>query len=584
MKIHKCAQCGAKFDVSNFAAGKKIRCAKCKTIFEVPADEEAASPPPVPEPEPAAAAEADPDEALTQARPAVKPKKAVAAEAPAPKGGRPATAEAAPRRTRPARETAKPAGSNKGMLIGGIAAGVVALAAGGYFLMGDTFSGPPPKKTLATATTVEEAEKATDMDRLDQILKLVEWCGAKGKTDKKLEFLDKAYILDRTLTSAELKQKLQEHAKELIAAAPEKDAAAQWKVVEWCDQHHLKEDGDARTDYILEKVDADHEGANTRKGNVKIEGKWVEAKLAAEFAKDAEAKKKRQEEIEKMGPRGKVVLEKLEILDQRFGKDSYSYLDCNPKGSPYLLAIQKDKRVLADLRLDELGDVMTQLYKLWLELYGEKLQLTEFKDAVLVIWLYATEKAYRDSGAPAKAAAHFEPMTGLIIVNNELNDPYGVMFHEGIHQLVDYSTRMHHGYERMKYNKFWFTEGIATYFEIFERRGDTFILGRTRPNNNPYLAQCKDLVRREHLMHFGDFVNMDYMAAQQSDNTYSHYAQSWGMTHFLHKYEDGKYLPKFEEYFKAEINGEGGPATFKRIFGDLDALEKEWMTFIDELR
>ncbi|NUN49169.1 MAG: hypothetical protein HUU15_10115, partial [Candidatus Brocadiae bacterium] len=42
MKLHECVECGAKFDVSQFAAGKQLKCARCKAVFTVPGDDEPA--------------------------------------------------------------------------------------------------------------------------------------------------------------------------------------------------------------------------------------------------------------------------------------------------------------------------------------------------------------------------------------------------------------------------------------------------------------------------------------------------------------------------------------------------------------
>ncbi len=593
MRIHQCASCGAKFDVSTFPEGKKIRCARCKEIFVVPAAE---APPELP-PDDAGGGVEEPEEAATKVRrkgggerpaaaaartvlPAGR-SKAPAAEAPAPRAGRgTATQEASPRGKRGARAEVRPAGKGQpmGLIIAEVVGGLLVAGFVGFQLLGNNGTSGTTEsnqKTIAAAASYDEAVQLTDAGKVDSILKLIDWCESKGQATQRDEWLEKAHALDAGHGGVQVK--LQARAEEMARGLPDGDAEAHWKVAEWCARHGLKALAERRADHILDKIDKKHDGANKLKGNVLIEGEWVDGKLAADFIKDREEKAKRAAELAKMGPRGQEVLRKLEGIDATFGKGTYEYMDYGPKGSPYLLAIEKDQRVPAELRLEELGDVMTQLYKLYFSLYGEKYGLKEFDDAVLVIWIYASEANYRKSGAPPKAAAHFEPMTGRIVVNNELQDPYGVLFHEGIHQLVDYSTRARGG---RRNNKFWFTEGVATYFEIFERRGANFLLGRTRPGQNPYLSTSKDLVRRERAMPLAEFIDLDYGAAQASNTTYSHYSQSWALTHFLNKFEDGKYLEKFEDYFKEEISGNGGPDTFKRIFGDLDALQKEWEEYI----
>ncbi len=582
MRVHKCASCGARFDVSKFPAGKKIRCARCKAIFEVPVAEAAA-----------AGASAPADDSMEDARTQIRRKESeVAATAkptarggakaePAGKAGRAAAATAEPpSRSRAARDArpAAPAGKKSpALLIGGIVGGVLVLAGLGYAMLGGE-PRPPKKKLLVDATRIEEALEATKLTDADSVLALADWCKAKGLADKRDEYLDAAWKLEPR--GGLVLQKLNERGGERMAALSETDLDAAWKFVQWSDERGLRSLGDVKADAILKK-EPDHEAAHKRRGDVAMDGEWLDARTAAVRQKEKDEKAAKEAEIARQGPRGQAVLTRLEEAKEKFGGAEFDFMDMTKIGSPYLILLEKDKRVIAEVRLEELGEVMTQLYKLWFAMYGEKFQLKEFDDAVMPIWVYATEDGYKKYAKNPKAAAHFEPWNGWFIVNNELDDIYGVMFHEGIHQLVDYSTRVRGGHRT---NKFWFTEGVATYFEIFERRGDNFILGRTRPAKNPYLSTSKDLIRREHAMKLVEFIDMDYSEAQISNTTYSHYSQSWALTHFLNKYEEGKYVEKFEQYFVEEVAGKGGPETFQRIFGDLDALEKEWQEFILTLR
>jgi hypothetical protein len=48
---------------------------------------------------------------------------------------------------------------------------------------------------------------------------------------------------------------------------------------------------------------------------------------------------------------------------------------------------------------------------------------------------------------------------------------------------------------------------------------------------------------------------------------------SWGLCHFLQHAENAKYRPRFDEWLRAEVEGEGSPEFFKKIFG-LDTEEK----------
>jgi hypothetical protein len=151
-----------------------------------------------------------------------------------------------------------------------------------------------------------------------------------------------------------------------------------------------------------------------------------------------------------------------------------------------------------------------------------------------------------------------------------------LLYHEGAHQLVDFVARKAGGGSR----PFWFEEGISTNFEAL-CAGETDAEPLSKVGSIHYLIGIKAAIRAKRHKPFKDMLGMSYAEGQKSDaDRGNNYAQSWSMVYFLYNYDNGKYREKWKEYFKAETSGKGGPSAFETIFGDVDAIEKEWEQFI----
>ncbi len=60
------------------------------------------------------------------------------------------------------------------------------------------------------------------------------------------------------------------------------------------------------------------------------------------------------------------------------------------------------------------------------------------------------------------------------------------------------------------------------------------------------------------------------------------YSQGWALCMFLNYYQDGKYLPQFHDYMRAEVRGEGGGEAFEEIF--YLETDEDWADFEAEFR
>ena len=143
-------------------------------------------------------------------------------------------------------------------------------------------------------------------------------------------------------------------------------------------------------------------------------------------------------------------------------------------------------------------------------------------------------------------------------------------------------------------NTHWLTEGIACYFEAFKRDAQYQIHLGSGKKADDYLGEIQSFARKSKHLPFEMFIGQDYgtfMDRQEAMNPFERqqfvgksYAQSWALVYFFRNHENGKYRDKFDEYFKAEMEGKGTVELFTKLFGDVKALEKEWLAYVNALK
>jgi hypothetical protein len=73
-------------------------------------------------------------------------------------------------------------------------------------------------------------------------------------------------------------------------------------------------------------------------------------------------------------------------------------------------------------------------------------------------------------------------------------------------------------------------------------------------------------------------------AAEATRKAHLYYAESWAFVHFLRQ-RGGGYAKTFDEYFRAEIGGEGGKRKFEELLKanlgmDLDVLQEKFVEYV----
>lgn len=311
------------------------------------------------------------------------------------------------------------------------------------------------------------------------------------------------------------------------------------------------------------------------------------------------------EEIERLVAEKKdawLSLAKKEMarLDRTYGEGFWLYLYDDPVPRPYLVAAEKKPNVDPETIAREYGEILGSLYKVFYENFGELLGIEPIRRPIVVL-VYDSKDSYRrmresrpDLGLPNEEfiAGYYSPETGILTQWRQPN-LWEVMFHEGTHQLVDYS--------RKKWNvphwqiSPWFNEGFAdfmsgheselVYDEEQKKFVRTFRLGRFIKHR---FATLQDLLLSGDALSLRDLVHLDYLTFQmawenQAGNgenqrlTSAVYAEGWGLCMFLNWFDDGKYRETFHEFMRDEIHGKGGGERFEELFY-LES-EEDWADF-----
>lgn len=597
MKLATCS-CGAKFDVSRYAAGAKLKCAKCKNIFSVPDD----IPEEVAVPEEATTAAARSGEGATE-------KTRTSTRTGTRSGTRVTTRTDSKPKTRTTKAVGtrssgsyKPASRSATSLYLTIGSGAIALILIVILVFvlkgqedkrkngsGDADSGPTYEKIVAKVNPQDARGWLTVSDtcRQYQLNKEADEALAKACAMKPDDpEIGKRYEGLLTSRYQALDPKDENYADKVFAIAEEAEKAGLKRL---CEDICLFIVGDR---VKVKGINPKHPGANKKLGRVLTPwGEYEDAELFAglsEISGNLEAERKMLESLTPWQRKAYQMKKEIE-------KSGMKCVCVSEK--PYLIAVQENPAYSAEIIAEDFRKVAEHLYKLFRKEYAEKFAITDLfegdqAEEVLPIIVYDSKKTYieKNPGTPDWAGGHFEPGTGWIKMFKETGKPYETVFHEGTHQLVGAATRLKGGKDT---NMFWFTEGIATYFEDFRRdaNGD-FVIGI---KSRQYLPEIQRAIRAKKHISFDKIIGKSYMQFrieqsqiqdpfQQNAFVGLHYSQSWSIAYFLYTYDNGKYREKFNEYFLKEISGEGTLQNFVSIFGDLATLEKEWLGYIGDMK
>ncbi len=265
--------------------------------------------------------------------------------------------------------------------------------------------------------------------------------------------------------------------------------------------------------------------------------------------------------------------------------------------SPFVLACETDKLGRPHQLFDVYQHGLESLIKRFSREFGAPLGLGE-PDEILPIIIFTSKETFDDyqrrgnnPPLPPQVPGIYEYAKKRVVfyhgrMKGTKSFPVEVILHEAVHQIVHYHFRMRSD-QHDRPLSLWFQEGLATYFEQYKHDD----LGRAvvEPSlPSPRLAALKESIKRQDLPPLRELMAMDIdqiwahwnapaSSAEEQDRKMRYaelcYGEAWALVHFLRHGAGGKYRRLFDEYFKRELEGQGGKETFVGLLSDRFGME-----------
>lgn len=292
-----------------------------------------------------------------------------------------------------------------------------------------------------------------------------------------------------------------------------------------------------------------------------------------------------------------------QAIIEEFGTEFAFYSEIKP----YLLASEFSERFLGATLIQDYARRLDTLHRAFRREFAQTLGLSEVDDVLVVLILNSRESfdRYCEKRESRKMASHvkgiYEYNRRRIVVYHDFHAPYEVLFHEGTHQLVDY-CKLRSTEGRDVPATYWFQEGLGTYFEGFRRLANNEV--EIDPSSN---RSRLPIVKQALLEDAKDFISLNVLVGMMVKDFWDwfegnrlsqpeetarkaqlYYAESWALVYFLRQ-KGGNYQKVFDDYFRAELSGEGGKETFEKLVRknlkmELGHLEKEFVEYVQNLR
>lgn len=526
-KLQACAKCGAQFDVSAMAAGTAFTCGACGAVVTVGAATSPSRVPPapasrpIPAPAKAAGGAAKPGSGRgPQYVPVERRREVAPAAAPARKGrDEPEGRASRGRAERPAKKGMSPAA------MGGLAAGVLAIAVGAMVLMKKSPAtptptpGPSPAASGAganpaspvagtpaggTAAAVNAAGGGTPAPAADSFAAIeADFSKKKHKSKDELKQFFERYRLAGPQGASRAKE-----VAEVIIREEDPDFAPARALLGYKEFNHPIPEMISFTNYPYIRA---VEEANRQR--------WFGPDETKEYELAMHAWEKVLAHEKKLDPdTGDSTFRALDGARRAIARDPH-FKDYNYEAifaSPYLICYSSDERLseedllaipkkdrqakLAELEatrktyqrvLAEKAKIYQQLYAEFLKRYAEDCELKDlmgpyggrpdypmskrsFKDGCpMIIWIFSDRKAFDDyhdnvvkSNIPTGVAGYFSPGTGWVYLYDEPDNrefEINKNVHEGTHQLEHWFQKQKREWGPTRVPQSFFGEGFAEY-------------------------------------------------------------------------------------------------------------------------
>ncbi len=577
MPLIPCPACGAKFDVTSFTPGKKLRCSKCKEVFAVPT----------------AAANVPAAAVKQETRTSIKKKSSQvvakpAAEEPSEAPRRPSkmikpTKPPAEPEPEPATDEAPPKGKKKAILA---LVGIVVVVGGGAAMFGM----PGGDDSSAMNETYAQHMAKLTSPTADDHAKVALWClghkdlaHAEDHLGKALAAGSKAKQLTEAATAVYWRKRFD---------VPATDLDKRLDLAEWCGRYGLdafrKEEanrvlaadkGNARAQQIL--------GAASTGGGGKEPEVDLDAEMAAKRKRDEEDKKK----LASLDDWHKLSYK--QFMDLRSGRQLGEKFACYDAEPPYSVFVEASDKFKAEDVGKEIHTTLKGLYDFFQKELGGKLAIEHLDAKPFIVQVFASKARYDEFAAREQQVGHPDgflrnwggDMTLWTWYEGTVNKPY--LWHDGFHVLFSAASRAKGGPGQ---TSFWLDEGLALSFETAAKQGKDAI-GGTNPD---LLKTIQEELKLEGAKR--KILGLAGMVGKQRSDVGSdlrdptgkdpeiaakkkaYLAQTWSMVAWL---LSGDNRPKLEQLIDRELTGKGGLSAFSEVMGDTP-VESAWTKFVGE--
>lgn len=180
-----------------------------------------------------------------------------------------------------------------------------------------------------------------------------------------------------------------------------------------------------------------------------------------------------------------------------------------------------------------------------------------------------------NDGKVSKVAGYFLPgeevnYITLTPASSAADNPYRVIYHEYVHQLVDNNLGRGNAPP-------WFNEGLAEYYSSFEVTEDRKVhLGKLIANHI-YLLRERKFIPLKELLEVNDYS----LDRNKQETKWLFYAESWALVHYLILGNDGKRLPQMNRFLDLFAQKKPTEQAVAEAFGtDAAGLEKELRNYV----
>ncbi|MCE9584125.1 MAG: hypothetical protein K8T20_16700 [Planctomycetes bacterium] len=335
----------------------------------------------------------------------------------------------------------------------------------------------------------------------------------------------------------------------------------------------------------------ENERAHVMMGDERIDGKWY-SKDELELVRISRAKLEENEAWNRMSLRDRKVHTLRLEYDAKWELPLHDrvWLDCAPD-APFVFCLEKSDKYNASLSLEAFQTDAKAYFGQFCRQFGGLFSSEVLcSSAVCPIYVFSTQERYRAcTEAPGWLGGHFDSTLGMSFLYRDSSTLTEALFHELTHQMFYVISGVKNGKPLVPTasGECWFLEGLTTYFEGFTREAEGRIVFGVPPGE--YLAAAKKRLAGPKRYKLAELMRVTFSQLKDDANAGGRSAtqitsQCWAATFFLLIGADGKYRDRYLDYFKLELVGKGGHEAAVKCFGDLGAMDAEYVEFFRTLK